>query len=99
EERGVVGGAVILARASAAIVAATGLDTLGVEFLDRVMVFRAEGDVRTACLLAVVQMQPQRGCALWAEAGAAVVARAQHEAERGGRCRIEAHRAIEVANA
>ena len=63
------------------------------------MIPGAEGDVRTACLLALVQMKPQRGRALWAETGAAVVARAQHEAERSERGGVEAHRAIEVANA
>src|SRR2546426_11448045 len=78
QERGVVGGAVVLARARAAIVAAAGLDALGVEFLHRVMVFRAEGDMGAIRLLALVQMQPERGRALRAEAGAAVVARAQH---------------------
>ena len=45
QERGEIGRAVIGARAGAAIVAAAGLQPLGVEFLDRGVVGRAERDM------------------------------------------------------
>ena len=99
EKRRVVGRAVIRARAGAAIVAAAGLQSFGMEFLDRAVIRRAERDMGAGAGSSLVQMQPERGLALGAKARAGIIARAQHKAERREGCRIEAHRGIEVSDA
>src|SRR5258708_36609722 len=74
QERGVIGRAVIGARSWAAIVAAAGLQSFGMEFCDRSVVGRAERDMGAGAGRAFVQMQPERGLALGAKAGAGIVA-------------------------
>src|ERR1700759_5468455 len=80
-----------------AVVAAAGLETLGVKCLDRVMVGRAERDMRALALEALVQIEPQRRLALRAEARAVPVFRAEHEAERRKWCSVEPHAGVEIA--
>ena len=74
QKRRVVSRAVIRAWPCAAIVAAAGLQALGVEFLDRGMILGAEGDVGAGAGLAIMQMQPERRGALGAKTGARIVA-------------------------
>src|SRR5512140_3287315 len=98
QERGVIGRAVIGARAGAAIVAAAGLDALGMELPDRVMILRAKGDVSAGGRRALMRVKPQRGLALGPKARAVLVFRAQDIAERR-QCRgIEAHAGVEIAD-
>src|SRR3954471_24379581 len=98
QKRRIISRAVILPCPGAAIVAAAGLQALGMEFRDRGMVRRAERDMRTGAR-ALVQMQPERGFALGAEARAGIIARAQHKAERRERGGIEAHAGVEICDA
>src|SRR5215218_5367629 len=64
QKRRVIGRAVILPCPRAAIVAAAGLQPLGMEFTDRGVVQRAERDMRPGAGSALVQMQPERGLVL-----------------------------------
>src|ERR1700692_3769111 len=82
QERGIVSRAVIGSRAGAGFVAAAGLHALGVEFLDRVMIFRAEGEVGAGSGRPLVQVKPQRRLALGPKTRAVFVFRAQDIAER-----------------
>lgn len=97
QERGEVGGAIILARTGFAIVAATGFDAFAVEFSDRGVVGGAKRDMRAGAGLPFVQIQPQRRLALWAKPRAARIFRAQDMTERGQCCDIEADAGVEVA--
>src|SRR5438552_3748906 len=99
QKRRVVGRAVIRARAGAAIVAATGLQAFGVEFLDRGMIPGAEGDMGAGLRGALVQMQPERRRALRPKARAGIVLRAERITERGKGRGIEANTGVEIANA
>src|SRR5258705_12875149 len=99
QERGVIGWAVIGARAGAAIVAAAGFQAFGMEFVDCGMILGAEGDMGSGAGLAVMQMQPERRGPLGAKACAGIVARTQHITERGEGGGIEAHAGVEIADA
>src|SRR5947209_11131864 len=96
QEGGEIARAVVLARTRAAIVAAAGLQALGVKFLDRIMVGRAEGDVGACTVAVLAGVEPQRRFALGPKACAAVVARAQHIAQgfQGGF--VETHAGVEL---
>src|SRR6185437_6810973 len=98
QERGVIGRAVIMPVASGAVVAAAGLQSLGMGFLDRGMVLCAEGDMGAGVLETLVQMQPQRRLTLRPEARTIVVFRAEYIAERRQRRGVEAHGGIEVTD-
>src|ERR1043166_2067685 len=82
QERSVIGRAVVGAGASAAIVAAASLQALGVEALDRGMIEGAERDMGAGAFGILVGVKPQRRLAFRSKARAAVVARAQHIAQR-----------------
>ncbi len=82
-----------------AIVAAAGLQALGMKHFDRGVIGRAKGDVGAGVGLALVQMQPERGLAFRPKTRAVVVARAQHITERRQRRGIETHAGVEISNA
>src|SRR5665647_228017 len=98
QERGVVSGAVIGPRAGGAVVAAAGLHALGMEFLDRGVVGRAERDMGPGSRRPLLLKQPQGRFALGPEARVRILARAQHIAERCQGCRVEAHAGVEILN-
>src|ERR1700729_4278351 len=83
--------------AGRAIVAAAGLEAVGVKLLDCGVVRRAERDMRTLASGALVQIEPQRRLALRSEARTALVLRAEHETERRQRRGIEPHTGVEIA--
>src|SRR4051794_40304713 len=98
EERGVIGRTVIGARTCAAIVAATGLYALGVEFLDRGVIRRTERDMRARTFGILGKVKPQRRLAFGSKTRAAVVARTQVVSERLQRRLIEAHALVDIAD-
>src|ERR1700690_3916854 len=98
QEGGEVGRAVIGPRARAAIVAAAGFDALGVEFLDRGVIRRAERDMGAGAFQTLVQIEPKRGLALRPEACAAFVLGTQDVTERGKGSVIKAHGSVEIAD-
>src|SRR2546425_4576856 len=77
QERGEIARAVIGAGAGGAIVAASGLRSLRVEFLDRGVVGRAKRNVRAGSGWPLVRIKPQRRLALGPKTRAGSVARAQ----------------------
>src|SRR5579864_3700358 len=98
QERGVIGRAVVGARAGAAIVAPAGLQALAVEFRDRRMIGGAERDMRAFALQTLVKIEPERRRALGPKAGAALVLRAQDVTEWRQRRIIEADAGVEIAD-
>src|SRR5260370_289702 len=82
QERGEIARAVIGARPGAAIVAASGLQSVGVEFPDRWVVGRAERDVGAGKGWPLVRIEPERRLALGPKTRAGSVARTQHVSER-----------------
>src|ERR1700680_1797876 len=77
QERRKIARAVIGPRACCAVVAASGLDALGVEFLDRRGVGRAKRDMGAGAPEILVQIEPERRLALGPEARGGLVARTQ----------------------
>src|SRR5258708_18722544 len=97
QERRKIARAVVGPRAGGAVVAASGLDALGVELRDRGVVGRAERDMGAGALETLVQIKPERRLSLGPEARAGLVARTQDMAERRQRCGVEAHTGVEIA--
>src|SRR6185437_2925247 len=58
QERGVVGRAIVMAMSGRAVVAATGLQALGVKLPDRGMIRCAKGDMRAGVFQPLVQIEP-----------------------------------------
>src|SRR5664279_5220512 len=77
QESGEIARAVVRARAGATIVAASRFHPLGVEFPDRGVIGRTEGDMGACAGQAFVWIEPQRRSALGPEACAGLVARTQ----------------------
>src|SRR3954463_4977842 len=77
QECGIIGRAVVCARAGAAIVAAAGAQARGMKFLDRGMVGRAERNMRAGADGLRAQIEPQRRRARGAETSAGFVAGTQ----------------------
>src|SRR5947207_11805814 len=75
QERGVIGRAVVCARARRAVVAAAGLEAFGVKFVDRGMVGCAERDMRTGGLEILLKIEPERGFALRPETCSVLILR------------------------
>src|SRR6266566_2043720 len=98
QERGEIARAVIGPRAGGAIVAASGLQSVGVKFLDRGVVGRAERDVRAGGGWPLVRIEPERRLALGAKTGAGSVARTQDESKRRQCRRVEAHAGVQIAD-
>src|SRR6202011_1986588 len=98
QEGGKIARAVIGARAGGAVVAASGLQALAVEFPDRGMVRCAERNMGAGSGQSLMQIKPQRRLALRPKAGAAVVARAQDIAERRQCGSVEAHASVEISD-
>src|SRR5258707_2264920 len=82
QERRKIARAVIGPGACGAVVAASGLDALGVEFLDRRVVGRAKRDMGAGAPEILVQIEPERRLALWPESRAGLVPPTHDIAER-----------------
>src|SRR6266446_1041288 len=78
QKRGEIARTVIGARAGAAIVVASGLQSRAVKLPDRGVVGRAERNVRAGRGWPLVRIKPERRLAPGAKTGAGSVARAQH---------------------
>src|ERR1700676_3293727 len=98
QERGEITRAVIGPRSGGAIVAASGLQSLSVEFFDRRVVGRAEGDVGPRSGRPRMRIKPERWLALRAKTGAGIVARAQHISKRRQGRGVKAHTGVEIAD-
>src|SRR6185437_11567965 len=94
QKGGIIGRAVIGARTGTAVIAAAGLQAVGMKALDRGMIGRAERDMRARAAALFGNIEPQRRLARRSKTRAAVVARAQHMAERRQSRRIEAHTGV-----
>src|SRR5439155_1245796 len=77
---------------------ASGLQSVGVKFLDRGVVGRAERDVRAGGGWPLVRIEPERRLALGAKSCAGSVARTQDESERRQCRRVEAHAGVQIAD-
>src|ERR1700750_3396823 len=77
-----IGRAVVGARTRPAVVPAARLHARCVEVLDRGVVGRAESDMRSGAVGALVQIKPERGFALRPESRAVLILRARHIAQR-----------------
>src|SRR6185369_8027655 len=95
---GEIAWAVIGPWTGSAIVAASRLHSLRVEFLDRGVIGRAERDVGAGRDGTLVRIKPECRLALRPKTRAGSVARTQHVSERRQRCRVEAHAGVEVAD-
>src|SRR6185437_9731720 len=90
--------AVVGPRPGGAVVAASGLESGGMEFLDGRMAGRAERDMRAAAGPPLVEIQPERRFALGTEACARRIARAQHIIQRRQHRRIEIDAGVEICD-
>src|SRR6202011_3294288 len=97
-ERGEITRAVIGPRSGGAIVAASGLQSLSVEFFDRRVVGRAEGDVSPCTGRPRMRRKRAPRLALRPKTAAGIVARAQHVSERRQGRGVKAHTGVEIAD-